>query len=159
MKTQTILVTTLAAVWIAALGAQAPSPEPQTAEQAFKNISALTGTPAAQLNQAMHLMNAALNVTCEHCHIEGEFDKDTKAPKLMARMMIRMTRDLNERQFGGAQVITCFTCHQGNRTPVGAPRVPVPEPRAADAAAPALPAVDAILARYVTALGGTPAIE
>lgn len=138
-------------------GARAGQAE-QTAEQAFRNIQALNGTPAAQLNQAMHLMNAALTVTCEHCHIEGEWDKDVKAPKLVARGMVRMMRELNERQFGGAQVVTCFTCHQGNRIPVNAPRLPVPEPRV-EAAAAALPTVDDILSRYVAALGGTSAIE
>jgi hypothetical protein len=129
----------------------------QTAEQAYKNIQALTGTPAGELTQAMHLMNAALTVTCEHCHVEGQFDADVKAPKLIARTMVRMVRDLNERQFGGRTVVTCYTCHQGHRTPVGVPVLPVPEPR--DPPAATLPPVDEILRRYVQALGGARTIE
>ncbi len=134
---------------------------PQAAEQAYKNIRALNGTPANQLNQAMHLMNAALNVTCEHCHIENQWDKDDVLPKAVARMMITMTRDLNARQFGGRQVVTCYTCHQGRRVPLDAPVFPVPEPQPTPnpSAAPALPSVDAILTRYIDALGGAAAIE
>jgi len=150
----------LAWLFVLPTGARAGQ-TPQTAEQAYKNIRALNGTPAAQLNQAMHLMNAALNVTCEHCHIENQWDKDDMLPKTVARMMITMTRDLNTRQFGGRQVVTCYTCHQGRRVPLDAPVFPVPEPKPTPnpSAAPALPSIDAILTRYIDALGGAAAIE
>jgi len=70
--------------------AQAPAGQVRTAEQQFKNIKVLTGTPANQLNTGMHLIEGALGVECEHCHFEAEndFAKDGKEPKETARKMI-----------------------------------------------------------------------
>src|SRR5580692_5637286 len=55
--------------------------EGTTAEQAYKNIKVLTGTPAYQLAPAMHLIRAALGVDCEFCHEEADRSADTKRPK------------------------------------------------------------------------------
>ena len=156
-----IVATTVALVLTAAtlLSGQAVSPaaEGRTAEQVYKNITALKGTPANELNQSMHLMKAALGMDCDYCHIEREWDKDDKAPKQVARTMIQMTLDINGRQFGGRPVVTCYTCHNGRPVPVNMPVFPVFEP--SKALAPALPTVDQIVARYVAALGGEPAIR
>ena len=38
----------------------APASEDRTAEQVYKNIKALQGTPASELNQSMHLMKGAV---------------------------------------------------------------------------------------------------
>ena len=48
-----VLGLVVASGWI--LSAQAPADD-RTAEQVYKNIKALTGTPASELNQSMHLM-------------------------------------------------------------------------------------------------------
>ena len=53
-----------------------PASEGKTAEQVYKNITALKGTPANELNQSMHLMKGALGVDCTYCHVEREWDKD-----------------------------------------------------------------------------------
>ncbi len=135
----------------------------QLAEQAYKNIQVLNGTPAGEVNQAMHLMNAALGVVCEHCHFDGEGaagkrDLDSNPKKAVARRMMQMTMDLNRSQFGGRQVVTCFTCHRGSAIPAAIPEmVSFEEPRPATTAT--LPTVDQILARYVAALGGEAAIR
>ena len=156
-----IVATTVALVLTAAtlLSGQAVSPasEGKTAEQVYKNITALKGTPANELNQSMHLMKGALGMDCEYCHIEREWDKDDKAPKQVARTMILMTLDINRRQFGGRPVVTCYTCHNGRPVPMNMPVFPVFEP--SKAAAPALPTVDQIVTRYVAALGGEQAIR
>src|ERR1700724_2638683 len=86
--------------------AQGVSPEGKTAEQVYKNITALKGTPATELNQSMHLMKGALGVDCLYCHIEREWEKDVKQPKQTARAMILMMMDLNRTQFAGRQVVT-----------------------------------------------------
>jgi len=130
--------------------------EGKTAEQVYKNISALKGTPANELNQSMHLMKGALGVDCTYCHIEREWDKDVKA-KPVARQMITMMMDINARQFGGRQVVTCYTCHNGHPIPADKPVFPVFEPTLP--VRPTLPTVDMILGKYVDALGGAQAIQ
>src|SRR5688572_8296701 len=156
-----IVAATVALVFTAATLASSqavpPGPDTRTAEQVYKNITALKGTPAGELNQSMHLMKGALGMDCDYCHIEREWDKDDKAPKQMARAMILMTMDINRRQFGGRPVVTCYTCHNGRPVPASMPVFPVFEPN--KAAAPALPTVDQILTRYVAALGGEQAIR
>ena len=147
----------LAATLLASAQGAPPSPDDRTAEQVYKNIKALKGTPANQLNQSMHLIKGALGVDCLYCHIEREWEKDVKAPKEVARTMIVMMNDINKRQFGGRQVVTCYTCHNGRPIPAKTPAFPVLEP--AVAAKPSLPTVDQILAKYVEALGGEQALR
>jgi nitrate/TMAO reductase-like tetraheme cytochrome c subunit len=146
----------LAASWIASAQVS-PANDGKTAEQVYKNIKALQGTPANELNQSMHLMKGAVGLDCIDCHIEREWEKDVKPAKDVARKMIVMMNDINTRQFGGRQVVTCNTCHNGHPIPAAKPVFPVYEPVAA--AAPALPPVDQILAKYVEALGGEQALR
>jgi len=134
-----------------------PANEGKTAEQVYKNIKALQGTPANELNQSMHLMKGAVGLDCTYCHIEREWEKDDRPAKDVARKMIVMMNDINTRQFGGRQVVTCNTCHNGHPIPAAMPAFPVAEPSVA--AKPALPAVDQILAKYVAALGGEAALR
>jgi photosynthetic reaction center cytochrome c subunit len=134
-----------------------PANEGKTAEQVYKNIKVMQGTPANELNQSMHLMKAAVGLDCIYCHIEREWDKDVKPAKEVARMMIVMMNDINTRQFGGRQVVTCNTCHNGRPVPAAMPVFPVFEPTVAPK--PALPPVDQILAKYVEALGGEQALR
>ena len=135
----------------------------QTAEQQFKNIQVLKGTPAGELNQSMHVINAALGVVCEFCHADGEGpaagrELDVKPQKAVARKMMQMMMDMNRTQFGGRQVVTCFTCHRGSAIPVAIPEmVSFTEPKTVTT--PVLPTVDQILAKYVAALGGEAALR
>jgi hypothetical protein len=79
---------------------QAPaSPQVKTAEQQFKNIQVLKGTPADQVVVGMHLIEGALGVDCEYCHVANDFPNDDKEPKKTARKMIQMVRDLNQTRF------------------------------------------------------------
>ncbi|MDP9112671.1 MAG: c-type cytochrome [Acidobacteriota bacterium] len=153
----------------------APSPQPapvKTAEQQYKNIKVLTGLRADQINITMHGISAELGVECVHCHVWEEWDKDVKPRKEVARRMITMVRDMNKTYFGGANVVTCYTCHRGNPRPVGtatlpdtlglrglteaAPPLPVEEkPRTR----PSYPSAEAIISKYVEALGGEAAIR
>jgi len=65
--------------------------------------------------------------------------------------------DINKRDFGGRQVVTCNTCHNGRPVPADMPVFPVLEPK--EPVKPVLPPVDQILTRYVQALGGEQAIR
>jgi hypothetical protein len=134
-----------------------PANEGKTAEQVYKNIKVLQGTPANELNQSMHLMKGATGMDCLYCHIEREWEKDVKPPKEVARAMITMMMDINKRNFGGRQVVTCNTCHNGRPIPAAMPVFPVLEPK--EPVKPALPTVDQILAKYVQALGGEAALR
>jgi photosynthetic reaction center cytochrome c subunit len=134
-----------------------PANEGKTAEQVYKNIKVLQGTPANELNQSMHLMKGATGMDCLYCHIEREWEKDVKPAKDVARAMITMMMDINKRNFGGRQVVTCNTCHNGRPIPAAMPVFPVLEPKEAEK--PALPTVDQILAKYVQALGGEAALR
>jgi hypothetical protein len=104
----------------------------------------------------MHLMKGALGVDCTYCHIEREWDKDVGA-KPVARMMIQMMMDINRQQFGGRQVVTCYTCHSGRPVPINTPVFPIFEPTPPQK--PALPTPQQILTRYVDALGGAAALR
>ena len=86
------------------------------AEQQYKNIQMLKGVPAAQLTPIMNHFKSALGVDCTYCHIEGQEARDDKPMKKVAREMIQLTRDSNQRMGGGARV-NCNTCHRGQARP------------------------------------------
>jgi hypothetical protein len=94
--------------------------------------------------------------------------------------MIKMVMDINKNNFNGKTEVTCFTCHRGTQDPTVAPVIestkimtgtaPTPAPAAggrggrggaaaAEPAEPALPAADAIVAKYIQALGGEQALR
>ena len=133
------------------------SMEGKTAEQVYKNIKVLTGTPADQLNPAMHLIRSALGVECEFCHVAGAFEKDDLPRKEVARKMMQMMMDINKNSFA--------TCRWSPATPAIA-AMPIPRIRRCcrssmqpEEPKVQLPSVDEVLAKYVAALGGEQAIR
>lgn len=143
---------------------QAPaSPQVRTAEQQFKNIKVLQGTPADQVVIGMHVIEQSLGVNCEYCHVANDFPKDDKEPKQTARKMIQMVMDLNKNSFSGQQIVTCYTCHRGSPKPEGLLALPDTTsmwvPYGTEPQVPQRPNVDQILAKYVQALGGEQAIR
>ena len=145
----------------AALAQTAPV---KTAEQQFKNIQALQGTPADELFPTMQLMAASLGVECEFCHVEGKMDADDKPAKKMARRMIAMTLAINKDTFNSRKEVTCYTCHRGNHDPVGTPPVissdTGPEhARETAEASSAAPTASQILDKYAAAVGGAEALH
>ena len=144
--------------------AQGQNNENRKAEEVYKNIQALKGVPASDITQTMHLMEAETGMDCTYCHVEGAFDREDKQAKQTARQMIVMMNALNQTNFDGRRVITCYTCHNGLPTPMTAPALlPTPRPLVAEPViAPpkvAMPSVDQILAKYVEALGGEQALR
>jgi outer membrane lipoprotein-sorting protein len=147
-------------------GAAGPSPEDSAkpAEQVFKNVQALKGIPANQFIPAMQFIANSLGVECEFCHVQNAFDKDDKKPKQTARKMIEMQMAINRDNFKSQPDVTCFSCHRGAHAPVGVPIIAEEEPKRlelqkAETPAPALPATDQILDKYVQAVGGADAIQ
>src|SRR5438105_14654485 len=98
---------------------------PLLAEQAFKNIQALKGISAADFMGTMGIMTAALGFDCSECHIAAGTDKvdwaaDTPR-KIMARAMVNMVATINRTNFGGRQMVTCWTCHRNRDKPLVKP--------------------------------------
>jgi hypothetical protein len=141
-------------------GAQQPAgSDGKTAEQMYKNIQVLQGTPVDLFLPEMRLFEAALGVDCNYCHLEEDRSKDDRAAKQTARRMIAMVREINK-NFDGRTVVTCYTCHRGNVEPVGLPMFPsverteLNEEERAKAPAQNFPSVDQILNNYAQAIGG-----
>ena len=90
------------------------------------SVKVLTGLLAPQFQEEMNFITQALGVTCNTCHVRGNFASDEKTEKMTARRMLEMTKELNKQFFpdhkpkDGESVlgrVTCYTCHQGERTP------------------------------------------
>ena len=148
----------LATVLLAQAQGGPPSPEGKTAEQFFKNIKVLNGTPADEVIESMHQIRAALGVDCEFCHDDPDRATDTKKPKETARDMMRMVMDINKNNFRGQQEVTCYTCHRGSTAPMTTVPLPAVE-KEEEAEAKGLPSVDQIVTKYVQALGGEQALR
>ncbi len=54
---------------------------------------------------------------CRFCHDVQDFASDKNPHKVMARKMMKMTRDMNKQYFGGKKELNCYTCHKGNEEP------------------------------------------
>lgn len=86
----------------------------------FQHVTVLDKMPADQMGKVMNIMSAALGVSCTHCHAGYDFAQEDIAKKSKAREMLTMTLSLNEKHFGGKNVVSCMTCHQGHTIPVQA---------------------------------------
>jgi hypothetical protein len=80
----------------------------------------------------MEVFRISLGVECSYCHVSGDFlerghngdrQSDSNPRKLIARDMIKMTKEINRAITGNgnfpdsSNVVTCWTCHRGNRRP------------------------------------------
>ncbi|HLJ44533.1 MAG TPA: c-type cytochrome [Bryobacteraceae bacterium] len=136
----------------------------KTAGEVYKNVVVLRDTPQSEWTATMSFMSGSLGVTCSYCHAQ-QYDSDAKAAKVTARAMIRMVHQINATNFGGKQVVTCNTCHQGATHPNGVPGLwnKTPEqlaafkaasaPKAAAKVSESLPSADQILDQYRKAVG------
>jgi hypothetical protein len=86
----------------------------------WRNLQLLRGRKAGQLRNVMAAFTVSLGVGCAHCHVEGDFASDAKAPKRRARDMLRMVARANA-HIGGRGAASCWTCHRGRVDP---PRFP-----------------------------------
>ena len=68
----------------------------------------------------MGFISASLGYNCSDCH-QSENDWASYAldnpTKNTARRMLAMVSTLNENNFGGRRLVTCYTCHRGETTP------------------------------------------
>jgi hypothetical protein len=152
-----------------AAAAEASGKKILMAEDVFTNVQVLKGIPVNEFMQTMGMFAAALSLNCSDCHSREALSDwsryaDDVARKRTARRMILMVKAINQANFGGQNVVTCYTCHHNSVVPRGIPSLAEqyatpPQPDANDAETiPGTPSpgpsADEILDRYVQAAGG-----
>src|SRR5262249_53334546 len=78
------------------------------------NLKVLT---AQNVEITMQNITFALGVGCIYCHDLNDLSVDSKPPKLKARMMLEMVRDINAKFGDGKTHVTCWTCHHASTQP------------------------------------------
>jgi hypothetical protein len=101
---------------LAELSRQISGRESEPAEKVFKNIRKLQGIEAARLLRAMNSWGRALGVTCMHCHVLDQWERDDRPAKQIAREMVGLTRTVSndllkniESLQGRTPAVTCTT--------------------------------------------------
>jgi len=84
----------------------------------FKNVQILKTATTGEFLGYMRAFNASLGVECGFCHVDGDRASDDKKEKVVARKMLTMTHDINDKFFAGKMEVKCITCHNGKEHPV-----------------------------------------
>jgi Photosynthetic reaction centre cytochrome C subunit len=130
------------------------SPAGKTIDQTGKNIQVLKGLPESQLYLVMNFVATSLGVQCNFCHVQQGKDpttgstkwvweSDDKPQKQTARRMMQMVLAIkaNDKVDFRENEVTCYTCHRGQKKPIGLPPMPLArsghEPGPDDVALPA----------------------
>lgn len=130
---QALIVSACVLAAAVAVNAQGPAP---------KNLKVLpSGWTNQQIGALMRTFTTSLGVQCNHCHAEDpnapppnpgqqprlDYSLDDKPEKEVARTMIKMVMEINGTALSGVgdasvpEKVTCFTCHNGEKTPAIAP--------------------------------------
>ncbi|MBT9331716.1 c-type cytochrome [Paracidobacterium acidisoli] len=103
-----------------------PLPKPVNLQVLPKNM------PPEDVIKVMHGFEGALGVKCEFCHMRNaqthhlDFASDAKEDKQIARIMLKMTHDINENFMSQVKDpdampedkhVMCGTCHRGHKMP------------------------------------------
>src|ERR1700722_4301990 len=164
-----VLACVLSATW--ANGQTETAQKPEMAEDVFKNVQVLRGISVDEFMDTMGFFAASLGLNCVECHTSdsagnwAKFAEDTPY-KQMARKMVLMVRTINQANFGGKRMVTCYSCHRGSDVPKVVPSLteqyatpPPDDPneieRISDEPDPAALTADQILDKYIQAVGGT----
>ena len=139
--------------------AQTPEPaRPKIAADVYKNLQVLGAVPADEWFPTMSFVADSLGVTCDHCHAQ-QFESDEKPAKLKARQMMTMTREMNDKYFAGAGVVTCNTCHRGALKTAATPIPDVEHWLRSSRAKNALPPAADLISRYRALIGTSAELE
>ncbi len=152
-------------VGTAIVKAQQQTEKPLLSDQVFKNVQVMKGIPVDQFMATMGFFSASLGMSCEDCHMADDRDWSgfaaDNARKRRARQMIQMMQKINADNFGGRQMVTCYSCHRGADSPRTVPDFAVqygplqpPDPNAIVAQNPLSPMPDAVFDKYLQAVGG-----
>ena len=166
--THLFTATTVAAMGLvtvtSAMAQPASQEKPLLAEQVFKNVQVLKGIPVDDFMETMGLMTAALQFDCSDCHTNAGTDSvdwaaDTPR-KRTARRMVTMVANINKDNFGGRQMVTCWSCHRNRDRPLVTPVMEtiygMPDLAQDDTVvqAPGSPSPESILDKFIEASGG-----
>jgi len=146
----------------------APQETPLLADQYFKNVQVLKGLRVDEFLDTMGMFAAATGLNCTDCHVPesgGSWERyaDDNRLKTTTRAMVAIMTAINKQYFGGRQGVTCYSCHNGNRRPKVIPNLAVQyavdplnneDPYEILQPASDAPSIDAVLDRYVGAVGG-----
>ncbi len=120
------------ALLLLALGLVVALPAGAQIPQEFTNLELLpSDISRSELINVMRGFSNQLGVRCDHCHVgtdqtsafsDFDFASDEKGHKKITRVMMRMTREINETYLPeashhGKAEVTCATCHQGQARP------------------------------------------
>jgi len=102
--------------------------EKDPAPQVFKNIRMFKDVEAGRVVGAMGFFSRALGVSCKHCHVVDQWEKEDKPEKQIARDMASMVTEINSHLLKNIKNldspdprIGCWTCHHGRVIPEGMP--------------------------------------
>jgi photosynthetic reaction center cytochrome c subunit len=137
----------------------------QMSEDVFKNIQVLKGIPVDEFMGTMGVFTTSLSLCCGNCHTGAGTSnpkwEDDPPRKRTARAMIAMVQNINRTNFGGRQVVTCWTCHRGQTAPAVTPPLDfaygdavVVLPDLLARATTGGQTLDQIFNKYIQALGG-----
>src|SRR5215831_17204583 len=94
---------------------------PQMSDKVFKNVQVLKGIPVDEFMGTMGVFTTSLSLCCGNCHTGAGTSnpkwEDDPPRKRTARAMVAMVQNINKTNFGGRQVVTCWTCHRGQLSP------------------------------------------
>src|SRR5687768_18420282 len=76
---------------------EAQPPTPTVVEG--PNVKVLTSLFAQQFQEEMNFMVQALGVSCNTCHVRGNFASEDNEKNLIARRMLEMTKAINQQFF------------------------------------------------------------
>ena len=150
---------------VALVRAQGPADKAPMSDEVFKNVQVLKGIPVDQFMATMGFFSASLGMSCEDCHAADDRSWDgfavDNARKRTARRMISMMQKINADNFGGRQMVTCYSCHRAADTPrvvpdfsvQYGPLVPL-DPNTIFAQARLAPMADEVFNKYIQAIGG-----
>jgi hypothetical protein len=161
-----VLVACLLSVSLAGRQAAPPADRSPMAEEVFKNVTILRGIPVDEFMGTMGFFSSSLGLNCTDCHVDesgGSWARyaDESPLKMQTRRMMVMVQTINKTNFGGRQVVTCYSCHRGNTRPAVMPSLdglygepPPDEPGDPFTQAQGQPSPDSVLDKYIEAIGG-----
>jgi nitrate/TMAO reductase-like tetraheme cytochrome c subunit len=89
----------------------------------WKNVQVLPKTMSKdELKALMKAQSKALGVECDFCHDVPDMASDRNEKKQIARKMMQMQNEINEKWIKGwkgaeKNKVSCGTCHQGHEEP------------------------------------------
>jgi hypothetical protein len=100
-----------------------PDPEAPEIKDVFKNVQVLNDLTVLEFSRLMQAMSTWVAPVegCAFCHNTKNLASDEKYPKVVARKMLTMTRNINTnwRSHVAGTGVTCWTCHRGQAVPAG----------------------------------------